>query len=145
VESGLLPASLGQFDKDHYDFSARTPMVVIDGRNGPLDLGLRPMYEMPAIIAALLGRTEPSIFSLTRPPAGTDLRPLPGINLAYEGGSPRELCLTAAQSSRCAGAADWMRDVLLVEHDLFRGDQHALKLLGPGGAGALAHATSQTP
>jgi hypothetical protein len=38
-----------------------------------------------------------------------------------------------------------MRDVLLVEHDLFRGDQHALKLLGPGGAGALAHATSQTP
>jgi phosphoglycerol transferase MdoB-like AlkP superfamily enzyme len=143
VESGLLPASSGAFDKDQYDFSTRTPMVVIDGRNGPLDLGARPMFEMPAIIAALLGRSEPAIFRFTRPPAGLDVRPLPGVNLAYENGAPVELCRAAGQSSRCEGVAAWMRDVQLVEHDLFRGDQYALKLLAAPGGDTLAHAATE--
>ncbi len=142
VESGLLPASSGAFDKNQYDFSTRTPMVVIDGPNGPLALGHRPMFEMPALIAALAGSRAPNIFALTRPPAGLGLRPLPGVNLAYENGAPSELCRTAAQSPRCQSAAAWLGDVLLVEHDLFRGDQHALKLLGTGGD-TLAHAATQ--
>lgn len=143
VESGLLAETPSGFDKAQYDFSTRTPMVVIDGRNGPVRLGARPMYEMPAVIASLLGRNEPSIFRFTRPPGGLDLRPLPGVDLAYQNGEAAELCLTAAQSPLCRKAAEWRRDVQLIEHDLFRGDQHALKLLGQGSAvGTLAHANS---
>jgi len=144
VESGLLAATPGAFDRDQYDFSTRTPMVVIDGRNGPLRLGARPMFEMPVLIAGLAGLSDPGIFALTRPPAGIDLRPLPGVNLVYEDGAPRELCRTAAQSADCRNAADWLGDVQLVEHDLFRGDQHALKLLGQAGPGTLAHAGTES-
>ncbi len=128
VESGLLPESFRHFTAANYDFSTRTPLVVIDGRNGPLELGAVPMYELPHLIAGLLGLSKPSIFDLARPPAGLVPRPLQQLNIAYVGQTP-EACRTADQSAACATADAWLRDVKLLGRDLFLGDQHAMKLL----------------
>lgn len=134
VESGLLPKSFGEFTASNYDFSTRTPLIVIDGRNGPLDLGKVPMYEMPRLIARLLGQREPGILDLARPPAGLMLRPLPLVNLVYESGQAPQMCRTAGQSPACARTNAWLNDVALLNRDLFRGDQHLLKLLGMSGS-----------
>lgn len=129
VESGLLPDNFGAFTKAQYDFSAATPLLVIDGRNGPLDLGRIPMYRLPALILRLLGEERRTIFDLAAIPAATTPRPLPGVTLAYERGAAAELCKGAAQSARCAAALAWLEDALLIDRDLFAGDQYALKLM----------------
>jgi len=131
VESGLLPDSFGAFTAQHYDVSAATPLLVIDGTNGPLQLGRFPMYRLPALILRLLGEERAAIFDLAVTPAVTLPRPLPGVNLAYEGGVPAELCKAAAQSDRCRAAGAWLEDVLLIDEDLFAGEQHALRMLQP--------------
>jgi hypothetical protein len=128
VESGLLPESFHDFTAANYDFSTRTPLIVIDGRNGPLRLGAMPMYELPRLITGLLGLSKPSIFDLARPPAGIVPRPLQQLNVAYVGQTP-EACRTADQSAACAKVDAWLRDVKLLGRDLFLGDQHAMKLL----------------
>ncbi|HWA49556.1 MAG TPA: LTA synthase family protein [Dongiaceae bacterium] len=130
AESGLLPATYDEFTKEHFDFSARTPLIVIDGRNGPLNLGTVPMYQVPHIVTRLLGETDPTIFDLAAVPVSTTPRPLPEGNVTYVGGKPAELCRMTPPSPLCQAAADWLRDVKLLDHDLFRGNQHALKLLG---------------
>jgi hypothetical protein len=131
VESGLLPNNFGAFTKEQYDFSAATPLLVIDGRNGPLDLGRIPMYRLPGVILRLLGEDRQTIFDLVQVPDATIARPLPGVTLAYQGDVPEALCKDDTSSPSCAAAAQWLADALLIDYDLFAGDQHALKLL-PG-------------
>ncbi len=139
AESGLLPETYGEFTAANYDFSNRTPLIMIDGRNGPLKLGALPMYDLPRLIARLLGVSDVGILELARAPADVTPRPLPQADLAYRGGEVQELCLTPEQSPVCARIEGWLRDVKLLNHDLFRGNQHVLKLLGSGMASA--HAT----
>jgi len=139
VESGLLPDNFGAFTKEQYDLSAATPLLVIDGGNGPLQLGRIPMYRLPGLILRLLGEERASIFDLAAIPGAATPRPLPGVTLAYAGNAPAELCKDAAQSDLCRSAGAWLADVQLIERDLFAGKQHALKLLGRHPATAIAH------
>ncbi|HSE73373.1 MAG TPA: LTA synthase family protein [Dongiaceae bacterium] len=129
VESGLLPDNFGDFTKEQYDFSAGTPLIVIDGRNGPLDLGRIPMFRLPSLIMRLLGEERRTIFDLVQVPSAIIPRPLPGVTMAYRGSAPQELCKEDTDSAACAEAADWLADVLLIDHDLFAGRQHTLGLL----------------
>jgi hypothetical protein len=130
VESGLLPDNFGAFTKDQYDFSAATPLLVIDGRNGPIDLGRIPMYRLPSIILRLLGEERQTIFDLVQVPSSVIPRPLPDVMMTYHGSAPQELCKARTDSATCADAAAWLADALLLDQDLFAGGQHALKFLG---------------
>jgi phosphoglycerol transferase MdoB-like AlkP superfamily enzyme len=145
VESGLLPDNFGAFTKEQYDFSAGTPLLVIDGRNGPLDLGRIPMFRLPSLVLRLLGEERPTIFDLVQVPNSTIPRPLPDVMMTYQGSAPEDLCKGDTASASCAEAKAWLADVQLLDHDLFAGDQHALKLLhlAPSDAPDL-HATLQS-
>jgi hypothetical protein len=129
VESGLLPGGFGKFTKEQYDFSAGTPLLVIDGQNGPLDLGRIPMYWLPSIVLRLLAEEQQTIFDLAQVPSSLIPRPLPGVMITYQGSVPLELCKQDTDSPTCAQAADWLSDTLLIDHDLFSGRQHAFSLL----------------
>jgi hypothetical protein len=54
----------------------------------------------------------------------------------------RELCKTAEQSEQCRVAAAWLEDTLLIDEDIFAGEQHALKMLPPAPS---ASAIAQNP
>jgi hypothetical protein len=129
VESGLLPDNFGAFTRDNYDVAASTPLLVIDGRNGPLDLGNIPMYRLPRAILRLLGEETQAIFDLVPVPDAVIPRPLPDVMMTYQGGTPQQLCKDKTDSAACAAAAAWLSDALLLGHDLFAGNQHALKHL----------------
>jgi hypothetical protein len=129
VESGLLPDNFGAFTREQYDVSAGTPLLVIDGRNGPLDLGRIPMYRLPSVILRLLGEDRRTIFDLAQVPDSVIPRPLPDVMLTYWSGAADALCKGEAISESCAEAAAWLSDVQLLDRDLFAGHQHALKFL----------------
>ena len=129
VESNLLPDNFGDFSRDQYDFSAGTPLLVIDGQNGPIDLGRIPMYRLPGLVLRLLGEERQTIFDLVQVPNSFIPRPLPDVTMTYHGSVPQELCKQKTDSALCAEAAAWLEDVLLLDYDLFAGAQHALKFL----------------
>lgn len=130
VESGLLPDNFGDFTAAQYHFSATPPLLVIDGQNGPLDLGNFPMYRLPSLILRMLGEERPTMFDLVQVPGSVIPRPLPDVMMTYQGSEPQQLCKQETDSPACADASAWLDDALLLDQDLFAGDQHALKYLG---------------
>src|SRR5262249_17237432 len=85
VESNALPDNSGAFTMEQSDFSAGTPLLVIDGENGPLDLGRIPMFRLPSLILRLLGEDKTTIFDLAQVPSSTTPRPLPDVMMTYQG------------------------------------------------------------
>jgi phosphoglycerol transferase MdoB-like AlkP superfamily enzyme len=144
VESGLLPDNFGAFTGAQYDFAAATPLLVIDGLNGPIDLGRLPMYRLPSVILRLLGEERTTIFDLVRVPSAVIPRPLPDVMMTYQGDVAEQLCKGKAETPSCMEAAAWLGDALLLDHDLFAGGQHALRLLNLApSAGADLHVNLQ--
>jgi phosphoglycerol transferase MdoB-like AlkP superfamily enzyme len=112
-------------DRMVYTLTA-TPLVVIDGRRGPLPLGDLPMYRLPALILHLLGLPAPDTIRLSAPPEGLAIRPLPGMYWA--GGDGRQtVCREERQQpEQCAGTDRWLQALITVSRDLFSGSQFVL-------------------
>jgi hypothetical protein len=69
------------------------------------------------------------MFDLVQVPDSVIPRPLPDVMMTYQGSVPQQLCKQKTDSPACAEAAAWLDDALLLDRDLFAGDQHALKYL----------------
>jgi phosphoglycerol transferase MdoB-like AlkP superfamily enzyme len=129
TESGVLADSFGGFTADMYTFSASTPLIVIDGRNGPLNVGNLPMYRVPRLVMDLIGEDGPTIFDLSAPPMHTAPRPLPGVLLDHRDAAADKICTDQDNNTDCQQMDAWLSDVQLISHDIFSGHEHALKLL----------------
>ncbi len=112
-----------------------TPLVVIDGRRGPLALGDVPMYRLPALILDLLGMEGGPVVRLSAPPGNAVLRPLPGMYwLGVKGG--QKVCREGQKQQDCAETDQWLQAIITVTRDLFSGEQYGLpeiERLGKGG------------
>ena len=106
-----------------------TPLLVIDGRAGPVVVGDLPIFRIPSLVLDLLGDETPSVMDLSAPPEGRTVRPLPGRAVVAGAGAP-ELCPADAEraSADCAAATAWVHDVELIATDLFSGRQHVMGL-----------------
>lgn len=109
--------------------AATTPLLVIDGRNGPLPLGQVPMYRLPQLVLGLLGIPDADIHALAAAPDDLVLRPLPGKVVGIDRRGQSFLCQGGDKAGPCAAVADWQADIDLLAYDIFRGQGHAPALL----------------
>ena len=112
-----------------------TPLVVIDGRRGPVALGDVPMYRLPALILELLGIEGGPVVRLSAPPGNVALRPLPGMYWHGEKGR-QKVCREGQNQQDCAETDQWLQAIITVSRDLFSGEQYGLpevEQLGKGG------------
>lgn len=133
VDSGVLAPTRGAFTDAMFRSMAATPLIVIDGRNGPQELGTLPLYHLPAVILDLLGRPAPALLELTRTLPEFAVRPLPGLTVVVgdSTGASGEDAVTAcrdaeAASPVCQAAEAWGDAVSVLSADLFSGRQHVL-------------------
>lgn len=129
VESGLLAERFGAFTPAQYGVSDATPLIVIDGKRGPLRVGSVPMFELPRLVMDLIGSSQTTLFDLSRTPGDRLYRPLPEATLIYSGREVAQVCRTGDDSAECADAAGWLASVELLERDLFEGKRYALDAL----------------
>jgi len=129
VESGLLADRFGDFTLAHYGVSDATPLIVIDGRRGPLRVGSVPMFELPRLVMDLVGHTQNTLFDLSRTPGDHLYRPLPEATLVYGGREVAEVCRDGDSSLECRRAAEWLASIELLERDVFEGKAYALGAL----------------
>lgn len=123
VDSGVLASNRSDFTPDMFRFYVSTPMLIIDGKRGPVKFGSMPLYQVPKFVLNLLNFNEPTIMDYTDSMPDMRVRPLPGLhfNLAHDG--KVDLCKEPPYSVGCQASADWLRDVLVVGNDLFIGRQ----------------------
>jgi hypothetical protein len=128
VESGLLNRSRSDFTPVMYERSVTTPLLIIDGRNGPLDVGTIPLYVLPGVVLRLLGYRDPTIMDLAAsPPPGLRVRPLPGLHLNVTPGRVVEQCVAPYVSPSCVESGRWLAQLRVVAADLFVGKQFLLQ------------------
>jgi phosphoglycerol transferase MdoB-like AlkP superfamily enzyme len=123
VDSGVLASKRSNFNDDMFRFYVSTPMVIIDGPRGPVKTGNLAIYEIPALLLKLLHINGPSIMDYTHAPDGMRVRPLPGLHIDLLADGTIEVCKEPPFSSTCQISTRWLQDVLIVNDDLFIGQQ----------------------
>ncbi|WAK04118.1 LTA synthase family protein [Methylobacter sp. YRD-M1] len=123
VDSGVLSANRSEFTPDMFKFYVSTPMLIIDGKRGPVKFGSMPLYQVPKVILNLLNFNEPTIMDYTDSMPDMRVRPLPGLHFNLVNDGKVDLCKEPPYSAGCQASADWLRDVLVVGNDLFIGRQ----------------------
>ncbi len=144
-----LPPEREDFSAAQLEFLSATPLIVIDGARGAIDVGKVPLYRLPSLILGLLGGDDDGAFAWASSPAGTSYRPLYGMH--YETPSSADVTGSAALSGaiactpeaalpECVDGIAWLARVRLLAADLFTGAQHALASEPPGPPGPVAPA-----
>lgn len=124
VESGVLTTNRSDFTPAMFKSYVSTPMIIIDGKRGPVKFGNLPLYQTPKLVLDLLNFNEPSIMDYTAGLPDMRIRPLPGLhfNLLGKDGAV-DLCKEPPYSETCQSSARWLENVAIVSNDLFIGRQ----------------------
>ena len=111
-----------------------TPLLVIDGRNGPVDMGQLPLNQLAPRVLALLGEGHPVLPQAPwfRAPGtiGDERLFLNHLLHRKRDGSWQDC--SAAAGAACNRVRKTRESLMVVRDDLIRGHQHALDLLGAG-------------
>lgn len=132
--NGFFAGGWGDFPADMYVRSRATPLIVIDGERGPLNLGKMPLYRLNQLVLDRLGVDVPNIGALVPTPGDLTIRPTPDTVIGLDGAKNPFLCNTQegnpqAAGGTCKSVAAWMADVKLIASDIFDGKGHALALM----------------
>jgi phosphoglycerol transferase MdoB-like AlkP superfamily enzyme len=127
-ESGLLASERAEFSDEMFRTLVATPIVVIDGRRGVLNVGELPLYQLPGLLLRLLGDERPSIMALTAPVADSAaIRPLPGMHFISDGKTVTACRDTDHPPKACETSVSWLDALRIITRDIFGGAQHALR------------------
>ena len=124
-ESGVLTADRSKFTPAMFKFFVSTPIIIIDGKNGPVKTGALPLYQVPKLILDLLNYNEPTIMDYVTPLPDMLVRTTPGgmhFNLLKDG--KVDVCKEPPYSETCRNSVRWLQDVVTVSNDLFIGRQY---------------------
>jgi phosphoglycerol transferase MdoB-like AlkP superfamily enzyme len=123
VDSGVLAAHNSEFTPEMLKFYVTTPMIIIDGKNGPVKFGSLPLYQVPKLLLELLHHEDPTILDYAHPLPDMRIRPLPGLHFNVLKNGKIDVCKEPPYSESCRRSASWLDDVIAVSNDLFIGQQ----------------------
>jgi phosphoglycerol transferase MdoB-like AlkP superfamily enzyme len=131
-ESGLLASKRADFTDEMFRTLVATPLVIIDGPRGVLQVGDLPFYQLPGLLLQLLGDERPTMMALTAGEADAPaIRPLPGMYFIDDGEIVTACRGTDAKAAVCAEHRPWLDALGVVGRDIFMGEQYTLHGLGP--------------
>jgi phosphoglycerol transferase MdoB-like AlkP superfamily enzyme len=123
VESGVLAANRSDFSPTMFKAYVSTPMLIIDGKRGPVKFGSLPLYQVPKQLLDLLNFNEPTIMDYTTPLPNMRIRPLPGLHFNVLADGTVDMCKEPPYSEACQLSSSWLENISIVSNDLFMGRQ----------------------
>ncbi|WP_157736478.1 LTA synthase family protein [Granulosicoccus antarcticus] len=127
TEAMNLPADRAQFTGDMLEYLVSTPLIVIDGEKGPLQLGKLPLYRLPSLILELLGKkADAGMLDWAQNPEGQLIRPVYGMHIDLQDGTATACPDDATAPASCETSANWLARTRLLIKDLFSGKQFSL-------------------
>ncbi|MFC1703667.1 sulfatase-like hydrolase/transferase [Candidatus Omnitrophota bacterium] len=126
VEGGFLADAKEEFTAVMYQDYVSTPIIVIDGNNGPVDVGHISMHETPGVIMKLLQLPRDNLFDAFVPKDNIHIRTLGGMNLVVGQDEPL-LCKTGDENEMCKYVDDWQDNITVLDRDLLVGEQFSIE------------------
>jgi len=126
-EAWNLPDDRSEFSGQHLQQLNSTPLIIIDGENGPLKLGTLPLYRLPSIIMSLLGKHDKQHFDATRNPEGVWIRPMYGMHISVTSDSAVGCVDQKLLAAPCKNSDSWLDSVKVIIRDTFTGRQYSLE------------------
>ncbi|HEX7966544.1 MAG TPA: LTA synthase family protein [Gammaproteobacteria bacterium] len=128
--SRLFPHNVERFTPMQMRARQSTPLIVIDGRRGPLKLGRLSLFEIPHLVLSLLGASGPAAVDVFTPPAHTHPRPIgEGRFLVTDDAGEARFCDSDAPKQGCEQADAWYRAMQTLRTDMVSGDEYLVPLL----------------
>ena len=125
TQSRLMTWNPDRFTPVMQETHQSTPLLVINGRHGPLKLGHVSLFELPHLMLSLLGMPGPTLFDAFLPPARVHVRPGNGHLLAVpETGAP-EFCDDPPVSELCHQVEQWDQAMQILRADQLAGSRYA--------------------
>jgi phosphoglycerol transferase MdoB-like AlkP superfamily enzyme len=138
AKSGLFSGHEEDFDAAMLAAHQATPLLVIDGRRGPVKLGRVSLFELPRLLLGLLGLGQATELDAFAPPEGLHPRLRDGRLLSVpERGDPG-ICTPAFQGEDCRRLQAWYADMPLLRADILTGSDYTTAALYGDPAQALA-------
>lgn len=130
-----LPEDRAEFTGDMLEYLVTTPLIVIDGEQGPLDVGKLPLYQLPSLVLELLDIESGSdIFEWAQNPEDTLIRPVYGMHINVLDNKSISCSDDDTAPTECSASGDWLSRTRLLISDIFTGNQFSLKtLINPTG------------
>lgn len=123
-----LPKDRADFTGDMLEYLVTTPLIIIDGSNGPLNVGKQPLYRLPALILSLLGIDDTGgMLEWSRNPGGTLIRPVYGMHISIGKNGAIACPDDSTAADECQISADWLQRTRTLISDLFSGKQFSLQ------------------
>ena len=122
-----LPADRAEFTGDMLEYLVSTPLIVIDGQNGPMKLGKMPLYRLPALILDTLGlEDDAGILEWAKTPEEQVIRPVYGMHIDLQADGVTACPDDDSAPANCEASAGWLARTRLLIQDLFSGKQYSL-------------------
>ncbi len=127
TEAWNLPDDRSKFSGEQLKQLTSTPLIVIDGERGPLNLGKLPMYRLPSLVMSLLGHDAPTMFDTTSNPDDMIVRPVYGMHITASGESTTTCTESNSTQTPCSISEPWLQQIKVLTSDIFTGDQFSLE------------------
>lgn len=127
TQAWALPEERSQYSGEQLQKLTSTPLIVIDGQRGPLELGDVPMYRMPSIIMSLLGQRETQSFDASLNPDTLKIRPVYGMHYTASNNTTVACIETNESMPPCNESEPWLQQVKVLIGDIFTGKQFSLQ------------------
>lgn len=132
TEALNLPIDRAAFTGEQLEYLVSTPLIVIDGKNGPLKLGKMPLYRLPSLILDKLGLDDDAgILDWAQNPDEQIIRPLYGMHIDLQPDGATACPNDDSAPVSCQASASWLARTRLLIQDLFSGKQYSLSELRP--------------
>ncbi|HEX2668862.1 MAG TPA: LTA synthase family protein [Gammaproteobacteria bacterium] len=127
--SGLTGLREEEFTPAMLEVHQSTPLLVIDGRNGPLKLGHLSLYELPRLLLGLLHVQGPTELDVFTPPPGLHPRMRNGRLLVVPDRGTPGFCAPDTRSETCRQVNRWHADMQVFRTDLVGGAGYTTAML----------------
>lgn len=104
------------------------PLLVVDGKAGPLPVGTIGQYEVPALVLDRLGLPVPAWMAALLPPPGWHVRTREEGLLVLPPDGSEHYCRAPEEGPACEVGFRWLERAGVVSRDLVEGRRHALAL-----------------
>lgn len=112
------------------------PLLVVDGKAGPLPVGTISQFEVPSLVLERLGLPVPEWMDALLPPPGWHVRTREDGLLVLSPDGSEHYCRTPAEGPACDVGFRWLERARVLSRDLVEGRQHALALSRDGASPA---------
>jgi phosphoglycerol transferase MdoB-like AlkP superfamily enzyme len=129
-ESKLLVPKMSDWTAEMLKVAYSTPLLIVDGRKGPIKVGTIPLYRLPSLVMSLLGVKNKGMLDYTVQPTNYKIRPLFGRQLVLDGRNhPTLFTYNDLDPANTTNVIDrWMHQMVTLSEDLCVGQQFSLRL-----------------